>query len=165
MNNIEDKPQEITSDPFLPPIENPEDPIMKMAYNMTRQQFGKVLTPLKVVYARMPPEFGQFSTKIGELDQKLTLPQETAIIIRQRVAGINVCSFCIDIGRSVTIEASMNQAKFDALEQYSTSPLFTDAERAVLDYVTVLTKHKKGRRCDHEAAARIHFGTASPRDC
>jgi len=66
---------------------------MKMAYDMTR------LTPLKVVYSRMPPEFGQFSTKIDELDKMLTLPQETAVLIRQRAAGINVCSFCIDIGR------------------------------------------------------------------
>ena len=37
----------------------------------------------------------------------------------------------------------MNQAKFDALENYGTSPLFTEAERAALEYVTELTKHKK----------------------
>jgi alkylhydroperoxidase family enzyme len=37
----------------------------------------------------------------------------------------------------------MNKAKFNALDQYNTSPPFTDAERAVLDYVTELTKHKK----------------------
>jgi alkylhydroperoxidase family enzyme len=37
----------------------------------------------------------------------------------------------------------MNEAKFDALEQYRTSPLFTEAERAALDYVTELTKDKK----------------------
>jgi alkylhydroperoxidase family enzyme len=59
------------------------------------------------------------------------------------VARINVCLFCMDIGRSFTIKASMNEAKFDALEQYSTSPLFSDAERAALDYVTELTRDKK----------------------
>jgi hypothetical protein len=37
----------------------------------------------------------------------------------------------------------MSEAKFDALEQYSTSPLFTDEERAALDYVTELTKDKR----------------------
>jgi alkylhydroperoxidase family enzyme len=37
----------------------------------------------------------------------------------------------------------MNEAKFDALEQYGTSPLFTDAERAALDYVTEVTKDKR----------------------
>ncbi|HMA69986.1 MAG TPA: hypothetical protein VKP67_00620 [Xanthobacteraceae bacterium] len=37
----------------------------------------------------------------------------------------------------------MNEAKFDALDHHSTSPLFTDAERAALDYVTELTRDKK----------------------
>jgi hypothetical protein len=37
----------------------------------------------------------------------------------------------------------MNEAKFDSLDEYSTSHLFTDAERAALDYVTELTKDKK----------------------
>ena len=65
------------------------------------------------------------------------------MLIREQVARINVCLFCIDIGRAFTIKASMNQAKFDALDQYRTSDLFTEAERAVLDYVTELTKEKK----------------------
>jgi alkylhydroperoxidase family enzyme len=49
----------------------------------------------------------------------------------------------MDIGRSVAVKASMNEAKFDALEQYRTSSLFTDAERTALDYVTELTKDKR----------------------
>jgi alkylhydroperoxidase family enzyme len=131
------------NDTFLPPIEKPEGLIMKLAYYFTRRQFGKVLTPLKVHSARLPPAFGLFYTKIGKLDKKLLLPPETALLIREQVARINVCLFCVDIGRSFTIKASMNEAKFDALEQYGTSALFTDAERAALDYVTELTKHKK----------------------
>ena len=131
------------NDTFLPPIEKPQGLIMKLAYYFTRRQFGKVLTPLKVHSARLPPAFGLFYTKIGKLDKKLLLPPETALLIREQVARINVCLFCMDIGRSFTIKASMNEAKFDALEQYGTSPLFTDAERAALDYVTELTKDKK----------------------
>ena len=129
-------------DTFLPPIEKPRGLMMKLAYYLTRRQFGKVLTPLKVHSARLPIAFGQFYAKIGQLDKKLSLPPETVMLIREQVARINVCLFCIDIGRSFTIKASMNQAKFDALEQYRTSPLFSDAERAALDYVTQLTKTK-----------------------
>jgi hypothetical protein len=51
-------------DTFLPPIENPQDPFMKRAYDITHQQFGKVLTPMKVAYARMSPEFLQFALKV-----------------------------------------------------------------------------------------------------
>ncbi len=130
-------------DTFLPPIEKPQGLIMKLAYAMTRRQFGKVLTPLKVHSARLPPAFGLFYSKVAKLDQKLLLPPETALLIREQVARTNVCLFCMDIGRWATIEASMNPAKFDALDQYSTNPLFTEAERAALDYVTELTKDKK----------------------
>src|SRR5215831_17041662 len=130
-------------DTFLPPIEKPKGLLMKLAYYFTRRQFGKVLTPLKVHSARLPSAFGLFYSKISKLDKKLLLPPEMVMLIREQVARINVCLFCIDIGRSFTIKASMNQAKFDALEQYRTSDLFTDAERAALDYVTELTKEKK----------------------
>ncbi len=119
-----------TADTFLAPIEKPQGPLMRLAYWMTRKQFGKVLTPLKVHAARLPIAFGLFYSKIAKLDKKLLLPPETVLLIREQVARINVCLFCIDIGRSFTIKASMNQAKFDSLEQYSTSPLFTDAERS-----------------------------------
>jgi len=130
-------------DTFLAPIEQPKGLMMKLAYFFTRRQFGKVLTPLKVHSARLPAAFGMFYAKIGTLDKKLQLPPETVLLIRERVASINGCSFCMDIGRSITIKSAMNEAKFDALEQYSTSPLFTDAERAILDYVTELTRDKK----------------------
>ena len=144
---------------FLPPIEKPKGLMMKLAYYFTRRQFGKVLTPLKVHSARLPIGFGQFYAKISQLDKKLQLSPETVMLIREHVARINVCLFCIDIGRSFTIKASMNQAKFDALEQYRTSPLFSDAERAArvevpdvagprdaeraaLDYAAELTRNK-----------------------
>lgn len=130
-------------DTFLPPIEKPKGLMMKLPYYFTRRQFGKVLTPLKVHSARLPLAFGLFYTKIGKLDRKLLLPPETALLVREQVARINVCLFCMDIGRSFAIKASMNVAKFDALEQYRTSTLFTDGERAALDYVTELTKDKK----------------------
>ena len=139
-------------DTFLPPVEKPKALMMKLAYYFTRRQFGKVLTPLKVHSARLPLAFGLFYTKIGKLDKKLVLPPETALLIREQVARINVCLFCMDIGRSFTIKASMNQAKFDALEQYRTSALFTDAERAALDYVTELTK---GKKANPETFARM----------
>lgn len=131
------------TDTFLPPIEKPSGVMLKLVYAMAQWQFGKVLTPLKVFCARMPLAFSLFSSKISKLDKKLLLPPETAMLVREQVARINVCLFCIDIGRLVAIKASMNEAKFDALEDYKTSPLFTDAERALLDYVTQLTKEKK----------------------
>ena len=128
---------------FLVPIEKPPGLMMKLAYYFTRRQFGKVLMPLKVHSARLPAAFGLFYAKIAKLDKKLTLPPERVVLIREQVSRINICHFCMDIGRAFAINESMNEVKFDALEQYRTSPLFTDAERAALNYVTELTKNKK----------------------
>jgi alkylhydroperoxidase family enzyme len=130
-------------DTFLAPIEKPKGLLLKLAYSFTRRQFGKVLTPLKVHSARLPLAFGLFYTKIGKLDRKLSLPLETILLVREQVARLNICLFCMDIGRSFTIKASLNEAKFDALSDYRTSALFSDRERAALDYVTELTREKK----------------------
>jgi alkylhydroperoxidase family enzyme len=128
---------------FLPPIEKPHSPMMKLAYAMTLHKMGKVITPLKVFAARLPASFGLFLGRIAELDKKLHLPPETVMLVREQVARINVCEFCIDIGRAFTIQQGMNQAKFDTLAEYRTSPLFSEAERAALDYVNELTRDKQ----------------------
>ena len=141
---------------LLAPIENSQGLMMKLAYHFTRRQFGKVLTPLKVHSARLPPAFGLFYAKIGKLDKKLLLLPETVLLVREQVARTNVCLFCMDIGRSLAIKASMNEAKFNALDEYRTNSLFTEAERAALDYVTELTKHKRVHADTFERLSRYY---------
>ena len=133
----------VMNEPFLPPIEKPKGLIKNLVYAMSRRQFGKVLTPVKVYAARLPNAFGTFFGKVAALDKKLLLPRETVFLIREQVARINVCLFCTDIGRAFAIRESMNEAKFDALDEYKASPLFSDAERAALDYATELTRDKQ----------------------
>lgn len=130
-------------DTYLAPIEKPQGLTMKLAYFFTRRQFGKVLTPLKVHSARLPGAFGLFYSKVSQLDKKLTLPAETVMLVREQVARLNVCLFCMDAARVAVVRQSFNEAKFDALNTYNTSPLFTEGERALLDYVTQLTRDKK----------------------
>ena len=125
---------------------------MKLAYYFMRKGFGKVPTPVKVHSARLPAAFGLFYGKIGQLDKKLTLPRELVFLIRERVAQINVCTFCMDIGRAFVVKESMNEAKFDMLDQYRTNSLFSDGERTALDYVTELTVTK---RVNPETFARV----------
>lgn len=149
-------PRKSKDDPFLPPIERPRGLGTKLAYFFSRLQFGKVLTPLKVLGPRMPSAFGMFYGKVSKLDKKLTLPLETIMLVREHVARSNVCLFCIDAGRSFTIQHSLNEAKFDALEHYRTSALFSEQERAMLDYVTELTKTKQVELETVERMARYY---------
>lgn len=143
-------------DTFLAPVEKPKGLIMKLVYYFTGRQFGKVLAPLKVHSVRLPVAFGMFYGKVSQLDKKLELPHETILLIRQQVARINICLFCMDASRYAVISGSMNEAKFDALAEYKISPLFTEAERAALDYATELTTAKKVERATFDRMARYY---------
>jgi hypothetical protein len=130
------------SQTFLAPIEKPKGLMMKLVYYLVKRQLGKVITPVKVASARMPIAFGMWGAKIYELDKKMVLSKEMIFIIRHQVSRINVCAFCMDIGRYKAMKELMNEEKFNAISEYKSSLLYTDAERSALDYVTELTKDK-----------------------
>lgn len=132
-------------DTFLAPIERPKGLGLKLAYYFSKKYFGKVVTPLKVHSARLPSAFGMFYGKVSQLDKKLVLSGETALLIRVQVARLNVCLFCMDAARYAAVHTSLNVDKFDSLAEYTTNEVFTDAERAALDYATELTKYKQVR--------------------
>lgn len=132
---------------FLPRVEKPRNPMMKMVYAVDRRTTGKVTAPIAVFAARMPLAFGNFYGKLSRLDKKLKLPHSIAVLIREHVATLNMCLFCMDAARWFALkESAENRARFDALPDYRTSPLFTDAERAALDYASELTSSKSVSR-------------------
>jgi alkylhydroperoxidase family enzyme len=138
---------------YLPPIEKPQGLVKKIVFFFARRQVGKVISPLSVFSARMPTGFMTFYGKVSRLDARLRLAPQTALVIRERVASINTCLFCMDAARWYAMKESMdNVARFDALAEYRTSPLFTDAERAALDYATELAQDK---RADPDTFARL----------
>ena len=156
MPGVQNIPPQNIQSPFLAPIDKPRGLTIKLAYYLTRRKFGKVPGPIKIHSARLPPAFGMFYGKIGQLDKKLQLPRETVFLIREQVARLNICLFCMDIGRAFAIEASINEAKLDALDRYRDSPFFSDAERAALDYVTELTRDKKVHPSTFAAMSRFY---------
>jgi alkylhydroperoxidase family enzyme len=114
--------------------------LLKVVYFFTRRQFGKVATPIAVFSARMPTGFLSFYGKVSRLDKKLQLSADTAVLIREHVASINGCLYCMDASRWYANRKSPdNAARFDALPRYRTSPLFSAAERAALEYASELT--------------------------
>ena len=128
---------------YLAPIEKPRGLLLKLAYFFTRRMFGTVSTPIAVFSARMPTAFLRFYGKVSSLDKKLTLPRQTAILVRERVASINGCMYCMDASRWYALTKSPDVLpKLDALAEYQISPLFTPAERAALGYVSELVQHR-----------------------
>lgn len=131
------------SEPYLPPVERPKNVLLKVAYFFMRRQFGKVATPIAVFSARMPLGFLTYYGKMSRLDKKLKLAPQTAVLIRHRVSDVNGCLFCTDLQRWYVAKKLPGEVdRMNALPEYSTSPLFSDAERTALDYVTELVRDK-----------------------
>ncbi|HEU5146024.1 MAG TPA: carboxymuconolactone decarboxylase family protein [Chryseosolibacter sp.] len=128
----------------LAPIERPSGLMMKLIYWLSRKQFGKVMTPMKVIFARLPLAFGMYVQKLEKLEQKYELPKYMAVLVRTHVAQLNSCGFCIDIGKMEVIKHYPDQQeKFFNVSAFKTSPLFTAAEKAALLFAEELTLNKK----------------------
>src|SRR2546422_9767508 len=127
----------------LEPIEKPKGFPMRIAYWMTRRQLGKVMTPMKVLFPRMPGmlrlsyEITKFETKVIRLEPRL---HYMVVTLASRING---CSFCVDLARSMAIREHLGMEKFDAILEYQTNPLFSDRERAALAYVEEATRHRR----------------------
>jgi alkylhydroperoxidase family enzyme len=126
----------------LKPIERPSF-VMKLAYLFSKIKFGKVLSPLKIVYVRLPLSFSLFSNKISQLERKMKIKREMALLIRHYVAQINTCSFCMDIGIALAINDNKESEKFYHLDEFTTSSLYSEADKAALLFAGELTTEKK----------------------
>ena len=140
----------------LEPIEKPKGLLMRIAFWMTQRQFGKVMTPMKVLYPRMPGMM-KLSYEIVKFEMKgIRLEPELHYLVVTLASVINGCGFCLDLGRAVAIREHLGMEKFNALAEYRTSPLFSDRERAALAYVEEATRHKRVSDATFEAL-RKHF--------
>ncbi len=108
---------------FLAPIEKPKGLILRIMYWYSRRQWGIVPRPFSVFVARMPSAFGSFFGKVSKLDKKLAVPADTAVLVRERVASTNMCTWCVDAQRwFVTNKTPHMLAKLDALPRLPGQP-------------------------------------------
>lgn len=127
--------------PRLQPIEKPDEPEIQSTYQMTRQKFGTVLTPLKVVTARMPESLG-VNRELQKFREEIQLDSELKLMVGMLTSEINGCGFCVDLAQSETVRENLGMEKFNALAEYQTSSLFSDRERAALAYAEEVTRQK-----------------------
>lgn len=140
--------------PRLAPIENPSSWKTKVTYALARWQQGTVITPLKVVWARMP-EGLRLAYEMNALEDEITLDSELHVLVKELVSTLNGCSFCQDIGLADAPTEDLPEAKLEALLEYDSHPAFTAAERAALSYVEEATQVDVSN--DTFEALRPHF--------
>lgn len=126
----------------LQPIEKPASLYVRLGYWYFKKLVGKVITPAKVVYARVPALMkvaGQFY----KISKKAPLSEDLKILIHALVSDLNACSFCLDIAQAFAMRKGNSMKKLGLLREYATNEFFTAADRACLNYVKEVTLHKQ----------------------
>jgi alkylhydroperoxidase family enzyme len=73
------------------------------------------------------------------LDSSGLVDAKLVSLINRRVAAINGCEFWQDLNAAVSSELGVSDEKILALEEYATSPLYDEKERAALEYAERMT--------------------------
>jgi alkylhydroperoxidase family enzyme len=130
--------------------------MMKFVYWMTGRRFGKVITPLKVVTARVPKSM-RLSYEIAKLlEHGFSLDEELQFLLHTHISMVNQCHFCIDIAEAEVLRRIGSLEKIKKLPRYREDLAFTPAERAALAYVEEVSRTKTASDATFEELRR-HF--------
>jgi alkylhydroperoxidase family enzyme len=138
----------------LQPIERPRGLMMRFASWMMRRKFGKVITPFKVVQARVPKSM-RVSYEISKMmEHGFSLDHELQFLLHTHISEVNQCGFCIDIAQAMVVSAGGSLDKIKKLPHYRDDPAFTPAERAALAFVEEVSKTKTASDATFEELQR-----------
>lgn len=140
----------------LTPIEQAPTLLGKIFFAVARRWFGKVPTPYRVVFTRIPQALFAHAQVVNVLDRKLTLDPELRLLLSNHVATLNGCTFCVDISQAVAARRRLSLDKVRALAGYRTDPRFDARERSALAFVEEVTRERQVADATFETLRR-HF--------
>jgi len=118
----------------LTPIEKPKSLMLKIAYYLSKKQFGKVIAPLRYIYSRSIPAL-MTSLKIYKSENKLSLPKETKLFIRYYTSHLNDCPFCSDSAEFMAHKDNVAFQQWKEFVNFRNSDKFSEKEKALLAYL------------------------------
>jgi alkylhydroperoxidase family enzyme len=129
----------------LKPIENSGNLFVKLAYWWSKREFGKVIMPMKVIYARKP-KLMFLANKIYQFQEKnVSLEPSLRLLIQTQVSMLNGCAFCNDISLAQAVKQKLGAEQFFALgdDAVTKAETFTEKEQTVIAFVTEYAKNRK----------------------
>ncbi len=113
--------------------------LIRLFFWKQKRTYGKVLEP-GMLWGRSPWLFSTLALLYGALNRRRS-PLDPALrsLLTVRVSQINHCAFCVDINASTLTRRGVSDDKIMALQEWRTSGLFDDLERAALDYAEAMT--------------------------
>ncbi|MEN8261492.1 MAG: carboxymuconolactone decarboxylase family protein [Pseudomonadota bacterium] len=104
-----------------------------------KRKYGDVLLPA-LLWARVPSLFAAVALLYGAFERKRArLDPVLRALVTVRVSQINWCRFCMDINAFILAKRTGSMEKTEAVSQWRESVLFTEKEKAVLEYTEVIT--------------------------
>lgn len=129
----------LPSEPRLTPIEEPDSWWVWLAYKWMEWTEGTVITPVKVIQARLPESL-RHAYETQKLEQALSLSPALRLLLKRHVAVLNGCAFCVDLAEAHAQDHEVDVQTLRESVDYETSDRFSDAERAALAYAEAVTE-------------------------
>ena len=124
----------------IPPVEVETCPgDLRETLEAQHQLWGAPLYPY-LFYARHPAYFraaGAMWTALQEDARRV--PDTLRALVNRRVAWWNGCEYCQDAHAAKGSRLGLSTEKIEALDDYMTSALFTDAEKVAIAYADAIT--------------------------
>jgi AhpD family alkylhydroperoxidase len=113
--------------------------LTRLMYRYAKREFGEVPEPFTVAahHPRLLVANAVHETLLKSGSK--TLPgsvRDLAVFWTARTVG---CSWCVDFGTMLMRLESLDTERLKMIDEYATSPLFTDDERAAIAYADAMT--------------------------
>lgn len=142
----------------LEPIEKPRNILVRIAYWWSKREFGKVIMPAKVVYARKP-KLMWIANKIYQTQEKnFSLDPSLRLLIQTLASMLNGCAFCNDISLAQAVQKKLGSEKFFELGEDAAqkSKNFSGKEQSVIAFVNEYSSNRSVSEKTFESL-RKHF--------
>jgi alkylhydroperoxidase family enzyme len=124
----------------LAPCDKPTNPFIRLMLSVARRRYGKEPLAFRVMY----PRFAWLALVSVVLYAVLGLATrigiELAGLLQVSTSMRNGCTFCSDIAMAEGVRRRVGRARFAALLDFESSPLFTAREKAALAYTAALAE-------------------------
>jgi AhpD family alkylhydroperoxidase len=113
--------------------------LTKLFYRVAKRRFGEVPEPFAVAahHPRLMLANVVHEGLLGSASKKVPASvRELAVFWTARTVG---CSWCVDFGSMLIRLEGLDVERLKSVDEYATSPLFTDDERAAIAYADAMT--------------------------
>jgi len=148
-----------TQTPRIEPLSPEKAPLLaRLMYRYAKRRFGEVPVPFAVGAHHMPLLVANAVHETLLERASKTLPanvRELAVYWTARTVG---CSWCVDFGAMLIRLDGLDVERLKSVDEYATSPLFTDDERAAIAYADAMTTDPHTVTDEQVADLRQRFG-------